>query len=160
MKKVLIPTDFSVDSLQLVEYAVLNNPKSKLHIIFVAGFRLPDTRWGLTHFSQSEEVHKQCTDDFITAKRSLMLEHKKSIETISFELFTGENSFAFQNFLKQLNAADTIIPKEKSLYSRNKKWFDTTEFLRKNVRNVTEVPVGRAVEIPQLKFSLINLFNL
>lgn len=160
MKKILIPTDFSVDSLQLVEYAILNNPNTKLHIVFVAGHRLPETRWGLTHFRKREEVSRQCTDDFITAKRSLVLEHKKNIEIISFELFTGKNSFAFQNFLEQLDANDTIIPKEKSLHCRNRRWFDTTRFLKKNVNNVTEVPVERSVEIPQQKFSLINLLNL
>jgi len=160
MKKILIPTDFSVASLQLVEYAVLNNPESRLHIVLVAGHRLPDTRWAMIHFNEREEIHKQFTDVFITAKRCLMLEHKKSIETISFELFTGENSCAFQNFLEHLDADEAIVPKARSLHCRDRKWFDTTKYLKKNVKNVTEVPVEGPVGIPKQKFSFINLFNL
>ncbi len=160
MKKILIPTDFSVDSLQLVEYAILNNPNTKLHIILIAGYRLPENRWAIFHFRKREAVRKLCTDAFIAAKRNLLLEHKKSIETISFELFTGENSLAFQNFLEQLDADDTIIPKVKSLHCRSSKWFDTTKFLKKNMNNIIEVPVERSIEIPQQKYSLINLLNL
>ncbi|MCK0161302.1 universal stress protein [Allomuricauda sp. F6463D] len=160
MKKILIPTDFSVASLRLVEYAILNNPNTPLNIVLVAGYRLPDTRWALTHFNKSEEVNKQLTDSFVIAKRSLRLEHKKSIQAMSFELFTGNNSCAFQNFLEQSGADDAIIPKAKSLYCKNRKWFDTTRFLKKNVNNVTEVPVERDEELSQQRYSLINLLNL
>lgn len=160
MKKVLIPTDFSVDSLQLIEYAILNNPNSKLHIILVAGHKLPNTRWAITYFCEKEELYKHFTDDFITAKRSLMLEHQKSIETIRFKLYTGKNSFAFQNFLDQIEADNTIVPKSKCLHCTSKKWFDTTKFLRKNVPNAIEVPVERTLEVSHQKFSLANLLNL
>lgn len=160
MKKVLIPTDYSVESLQLIEYAVLNNPDTKLDIVLVAGYKLPDTRWAISHFNKSVEINKQLDNDFITAKRSLILEHTKNIETICFELFTGSNVFAFQNFLEQFNAEDALVPKDNILCCHSHKWFDTTNFLKKNVKNVIEVNLEMSIEVKQQKFSIMNLFNL
>jgi len=160
MKKILIPTDFSVESLQLVEYAILNYPDTKLDVVLIAGYKLPDTRWGITHFNEREQIRKQLSGKFNEAKRRIVLEHKNNIETVSFEMFTGVNSFAFQNFLEQIKATNAIVPKEKTLQCPNNKWFDATSLIKKNVAKVIEVPVEISEEVSQRKFSLVSLFNL
>ena len=149
MRKVLIPTDFTIESLQLVEYAILNFPDKKLDIILIAGHKLPDTRWALTRFRTRTQVRKQLNEKFNASIKRITMEHKKNIERVSFELFTGINSYAFQNFLEQLDAHDAVIPK----------WFDTTKFIKKNVKNIIEAPMECAEEIPQRKFSILSLFN-
>lgn len=159
MRKVLIPTDFTIESLQLVEYAILNFPDKKLDIILIAGHKLPDTRWALTRFRTRTQVRKQLNENFNASVKRITLEHKKNIERISFELFTGVNSYAFQNFLEQLGAHDAVIPKERTLYCENRKWFDTTKFIKKNVKNIIEAPVECKEEIPQRKFSILSFFN-
>lgn len=160
MKKILIPTDFTVESLQLIDYAILNFPDTKLEIILVAGYKLPETRWDVTHFKAKEQFRKQLSNDFIAHERRLILEHQNQIDSISFELFTGINSFAFQNFLKQLDVKDAIIPKEAFFHSPNHKWFDTTKYLKKYIENTVEVSVEVSDLEPQRKFSLVSLFNL
>jgi hypothetical protein len=160
MKNILIPTDFTIESLQLIEYALLNFPNTKLNIVLIAGLRLPDTRWAIFHFSQSEQIKKQLSDEFNEAKRLIIHEHKEAIGNITFQLFSGVNSFAFQNFLEQLNADDAVIPQGNSLYCPKRKWFDTTRLIKKNVKNVIEVPVELTKEVSQKKYSIISLFNL
>lgn len=160
MRKILIPTDFTVESLQLVEYAILNFPETKLDIIMVAGYKIPDTRWGIMHFNPKEQVRKLCNEKFVESKRRLLQEHKKNIEFLSFELFTGVNSFAFINFLEQIEAEDAIVPKDKSLFCDEYRWFDASRFIKSNVKNVVEIPVEINEEVSQRKFSFINLFNL
>jgi hypothetical protein len=159
MKKILIPTDFTVESLELVEYAILNYPDTKLNITLVAGFRLPEERWAIAHFSPSEQVHKQLSDQFIAAKRRLLLEHSNNIYMLSFELFTGINSYAFQNFLEQHDFQCAIVPNGEILHYQSNRWFDITGFVRKNVKEVVEVPIFRTEQQPQRKFSLVSLFN-
>ena len=159
MRKILIPTDFTVESLQLIEYAVLNYPDSNLNIKLIAGYRLPDNRWGITHFNERVQIKKQCTDGFEKAKQRMLREHKNNIKTISFQLFTGVNSFAFENFLEQINAEDAIVPQKNALYCPSSKWFDTTKFIKKNVKNVIEVPIELKDQLSDKKFSLIGLFN-
>jgi len=160
MRRILIPTDFTINSLQLVEYAILNFPDTKLDIVLIAGYRLPDTRWGVTHFHEREKIREQVSGKFKEAKRRIVLEHKNAIETISFELFTGVNSFAFQNFLEQINVDDAVVPSKKALFCPNSKWFDTTDFIKSNMKNVIETPIEISEEVTDKKFSLISLFNL
>lgn len=160
MKKILIPTDFTVESLQLVEYAILNFPDTKLEIILIAGYKLPETRWDATHFKAKEQFRKQLSNEFMAYERRLILEHQNHIASISFELFTGINSYAFQNFLKQLAVEDAVIPKEAFFHSPNYKWFDTTKYVKKCVNNIVEVSLDVTDEVPQRKFSLVSLFNL
>ncbi|SDM48549.1 universal stress protein [Kriegella aquimaris] len=159
MKKVLIPTDFTVESLQLIEYAILNFPEAKLDIILVHGFRLPDTRWGLTHYSAMREVNKLNTDVFAKAKNMFVREHSDVIGRLRFELFTGNNSFAFQNFAEQLDVKDAIIPKGKFLNVNNSKCFDPTRFIKKNIDNVIEIPFELTEEYQKGRFSLSALLN-
>lgn len=160
MRKVLIPTDFTVESLQLVEYAILNFPDTKLDIRLVSGYRMPNTRWALIHFNESELVRKQFTKSFKNAKRRILREHNNNIERLTFELFTGVNSFAFENLLEQIDTDDAIVPKGTALNGSSNNWFDTTNLIKKNVKNVIEVQMEPTEEVPQKKFSLISLFNL
>lgn len=160
MRKILIPTDFTVESLELAEYAILNFPDTKLDIIFIVGYSLPDTRWGVTHFSEREQINNQLSDSFKDSQRHFVREHKNNIEAISFELFTGVNLLAFQNFIDRLGIENAIIPKDKSLRFQNNKWFNTTRFIKKTVKNIIEVPVELKEETQQRKYSLISLFNL
>ena len=160
MRNILIPTDFTIASLQLIEYALLNFPNTKLNIVLIAGFRLPDTRWAVFHFSESKQIRMQLSEEFIEAKHLIIREHKEAIENITFQLFSGVNSFAFQNFLEQLHLDYAVIPKGNTLYYPNRKWFDTTRLIKKNVKNIIEVPVELKEEVSQKKYSLISLFNL
>ncbi len=139
--KILIPTDFTVTSLQLVEYAILNYPNTKLDIILIAGCRLPQNRMGVTHFSKREQLRTQMADGFEDAQRQILKEYKNNINTFSYELFTGVNSLAFQNFLEQLAADAAIIPSDKILHGQNKKWFNATNFIKKKVKHLIEVPL-------------------
>jgi len=159
MSKIIIPTDFTVESLQLVEYAILNFPNTKLDIVLIAGFWLPDSKWGLIHFSEREQIAKQISQEFNEEKRRLLLENKGTIENISIKLFSGFNSFAFQNFLEQIDAENAIIPKNSKLQYQSKKWFDTTKFIKRGVKNVIEVSYETINKIPQKEYSLISLFN-
>ncbi|MET7028329.1 hypothetical protein [Sediminicola luteus] len=159
MRKVLIPTDFTIESLQLIEYAILNFPDKKLDIILIAGHKLPDTRWDLTRFRTRTQVRKQLNEKFNASIHRINMEHKKNIERISFELFTGINSYAFRNFLEQLDAHDAVVPKQKTLYCEDRKWFDTTKFIKKNVKNIIEAPMECTEEVPQRKFSILSLFS-
>ena len=160
MKKVLIPTDFTIESLELVEYAILNFPNTTLDIVLVAGYRLPDTRWAVANFSAKEQIHQQLHEPFRVAMRRLLLEHKNHISNLHFEVFTGINSFAFRNFMEQHEVSCALIPKGKMLHFSGNRWFDITGFIKKNITELIEIPMERGKEIPQERFSLISLFNI
>ena len=160
MKKVIIPTDFTVESLQLIEYAILNFPKRKLDITLVYGFKLPDTKWGLVHFSERGEIKKLTTEAYANAKNVFEREHSDAIGRLDIKLFTGCNSMAFQNFIELLDVHDAIVPTGNFLNFNNSKCFDPTRFIRKSIVNVIEIPTDTSRELQKSKFSLSSLLNL
>ncbi len=149
MKNILIPTDFTVESLQLVEYATLNHPESMLNITLVAGFHLPQSFWGIAHYSEREQVNNQLSEEFNAFRRRLVIEHKSTINNITIKLFTGVTAYAFKNFLEQLEVKDAVVPKDGFLYNSSRSWFDTTVFLRKTVSHVVEVAMERAQKVSE-----------
>jgi len=159
MKKILIPTDFSTESLQLVEFAILNYNEVPLDIVLVHGYRMPEVYWEVLNFSAIREVRHLSTQAFHDAKLELLREHKKEIQSISIELFTGNNSLAFKNFLAQLHVSEALIPSENFLHFPNYRSFDPTYFIRKNMENIREITLeGRSRELQKPRFSVLNLF--
>jgi hypothetical protein len=146
--------------LQLIEYAILNFPKTKLHVILVYGFRLPDSRWGLTHFSAKREINRLTTESYAKAMRTFLREHSGDIDRLQIELFSGCNSFAFQNFSEQLDVKDAVVPKGKFLQFDQPKCFDPIRLIKKNMEHVIEIPLEMDRVPQKTKFSLLSLLNL
>lgn len=141
MKKIFIPTDFSVESLQLIDYAILNYQDPKLNIVLIAGFKLPESRMDVMTFSPGKVVLKLTDSAFLKAKNNYLEEHSDRINCISIELFTGLNSFAFKNFAQTLQITNAIVPKDDFLAFSNKKTFNPIPFIRKNIQHVADVEV-------------------
>lgn len=160
MKKILIPTDFSVGSLQLVEYAILNYPDTKLDIILVHGYRIPDTKWDILHFSPLREINRLCSNTFIKEKQDLVRDHLTEINSICIELFTGNNSEAFKNFVAMHEITDAIVPCDAYLRFPDSRSFDPTALIRKNVPTVTEVSLkGENMEVRKAKYSILSFLQ-
>ncbi|GGX22235.1 hypothetical protein [Aquimarina muelleri] len=161
MKKILIPTDFTVESLQLIEYGILNYPNTKLDVVLVHGHRMPENKWGVINFSCKRQISNLTKENFIEAKNNFINEHKSEINSIELDLFTGINSVAFKNFCKQHQVEDAIIPKDQFLIFAHKNSFDPTFFMKRNIKNVVEVHLENPNrEISRKKFSISNLLNL
>ncbi|TXF89137.1 hypothetical protein FUA23_11540 [Neolewinella aurantiaca] len=161
MKRILIPTDYTPESLQLIEYAFLNFPDTRLDIVLLAGCKMFESKWRIMHFTPQDFIYQQMNDEFIQEKRHMILEHKGQLGQIQFELFTGSNSFAFQNFLLTLDADTAVLPDDGVLMNPDRKWFDTTSYLRKSVANIIQAPVERRNNQPARQQTLFNsLFDL
>lgn len=159
MSKIIIPTDFSTKSLQLVEYAVLNKYKNPISILLVHGYHMSYQYWDMIHFSKSEIINQLCSEEFKEMRRILLLEHKFDIAAIDIDLFMGNNSVAFQSLLNQHHITHGLIPNKPLDSFSNRRSFDPTQFIKKTVKNLKIVPFmaqSTPIILPQL--SLMDLF--
>ena len=145
MKKILIPTDFSPESLQLVEFALLNYKETPLDVVLVHGYRLPEIYWEVLNFSARREIQRLSNPEFHKTRQALLLEHKAEIHSIRMELFTGNNSISFHNFVTQLDISDALVPSENFLYYPDRRSFDPTQLIRKSVKEVHEISLNGKV---------------
>ena len=161
MRNVLIPTDFTPESLQLMEYALLNYPGEPLHVVLVHGLRSPESKWGLIQFSTRKEVRKLRSEEFENTLNRLCKTHGKSIGSVQTLLFTGRNTHAFKNAIEPLGITDAVVPESGTLNCRNRRSFDPTRYIRKCVAQVAEVPYETdRMQASKQQFSLQNLLNL
>lgn len=159
MKKLVIPTDFSPESLQLVEFAILNFRETPLDIVLVHGYRMPEVYWDVLNFSALREIRRLGNPAFFRAKQVLLKEHKHEIRSICIELFTGYNGEAFRNFVQRNEITDALVPSGNFLRFRDRKSFDPTRLIRKHIGSVREIALSERPQ-PETKtqFSFLNLF--
>lgn len=156
----MIPTDFSVPSLQLVEYAILNYPNTLLDIVLVHGYRPPTTKWEAINFSPIREINKLSGESFCRAKNQLCREHKGELGNLRVELFTGHNSMAFKNFMEQHQLEEAVVPANRFLMCSGTRSFDVTPLIKKNMPQVVEISMpGSGGQERRPRFSFLGFLQ-
>lgn len=139
MKNILVPTDFTVDSLVLLKKAI-ENEDEKLNLILAYGKPLPSSISELVFFSRSKILDSLESPSFKEAKGILENRYFSRVNSLRTDIFFGKNQNAFDNFLKGNKIDKAYIPNDpKSLHPRLKKGFDLTPFLKKADLELIEI---------------------
>lgn len=108
MKHILIPTDFSIQSLQLAEQAISSLPAAKLNITLFHAFYLPYSEFELLLRDRKKPYTELLTDSFRQACKQLKDKHSKKIQKISFNFLEGSTAALFRHFA-DANEIDLIF---------------------------------------------------
>ncbi len=142
MKKILVPTDFSVKSLKLAEYAFKLYYQQIIHLILVHPYRMPLSDSELYDFSPRKIVSELESDEFQRARNELVQRFYVNIGSIQMELFTGLNALAFQNFTESLKVRTAVVPQKGFLDFSHTTTFDLLPLIQKNIPEVHSVCFG------------------
>jgi hypothetical protein len=150
MKNVLIPTDFSIESLHLLQMALrMNKGNDPLNIVLLYGYHLSDSIMELL-FRQGEEVRKQIVPkEFQNAYEMIKNRNESKISSIRLDRFTGFTKAAMRNFIDAHDIDEIFLAKGYAMHPANKRCFDVTPFLRglnKPTFEVAWVPTGNEPE--------------
>lgn len=139
MKTIIIPTDLSINSLDLVKNAVLNYPNEIINIVLSYGHEMRLSDFQPMNFLSSRNFKSNINENFINLKQKLFQEHKNQIGKINVEAFTGMNSFAFANFLEAHQISEALIPETAQNSFPSREYFDISDLIRENMQKVIEV---------------------
>ncbi|MBP1840915.1 hypothetical protein [Formosa algae] len=153
MKTVLIPTDFSEKSLQLIKNAVLHYPEESIHLVLAIGYKMPL----ISTLSKSKLVSNLPNDAFKTRLSELRLEHGSKITDVKIEMYTGESNEAFKSFLKVNHIDDAIIPKMGLHQFPNKKCFGLCTLIRAYSPQVSSVDYQAGDDNETMRSPIFNL---
>jgi len=106
MTNVLIPTDFTVQSLDLVSKAALRLP-GKLSIFLFHTFDMPDNLIDAMHMNGIKNHNNLITEELRLKCRQLKADHA-NISSVCFRLIFGTTVAVFKNFA-EANDIDLII---------------------------------------------------
>lgn len=139
MKNILVPTDFTVDSLVLLKKAI-ENEDEKLNLTLVYGKFLSTSISELVFFSKSKILNSLENQSFKEARGILENRYFSRINTLRTDIFFGKNQSAFENFLKGNKIDKAYIPDDpKSLHPQLKKGFDLIPYLKRSDLELTEI---------------------
>lgn len=112
MKTVLVPTDFNVESLKIIDSLVLTNKPEKVGIIFMHAFKLSDSITEMLMLSRRSRDYEMVNDEFYAKMDAYKQKYPNDIKFIGIEYFYGGTVAAFRNFIEGVNADFIAYPKD------------------------------------------------
>jgi len=131
IQKVLIPTDFSIASLNLVKEAAEQSTSDKMDIILVYGVHLSTSIHELIFFSKNKVVAQLQSSEFNDACSLLKNKYRSKIRSIHPELLISNNRNYIEQFLEHEKIDQIFIPTYYKLKVNSRKYFDPTPLLSK-----------------------------
>lgn len=138
-KTLLLPTDFSLKSLQLLK-SVLQTHKSieDYRILMVHGFYPSDSIRDLLFFSKTKQIDELTTAEFREGFKVLQNKFNLHDQDIQLDLFSGINRNAFQQYL-EVNEVEKVYLHQGSFQAIHSQSFDLTPYILKSKIPFTRV---------------------
>lgn len=148
-KTILIPTDFTVTSLNTLKAVLNNNPSdTSLDIILLHGITSSDSIRDLLFFSKMKQIDSLSSDEFEEAYEVLCNKFDSQINSFKIDLFSGYNQAAFNSYIKTNKVEKIFISNGKQKLS-NRKSFDLGRFIRKSPVEVITINTDKTSTITE-----------
>ena len=148
-KTILIPTDFTVNSLNILKTILIQNEaKQAYNVILLHGMSLSDSIRDLLFFSKSKQIDSLTNPEFEEAYEVIRNKFDSQISSLRIDLFTGYNLSAFNNYLEG-NKVEQIFISDKKPVLTNKNSFDLSRFIEKCQVQVTKVDFATNTTVPE-----------
>jgi len=149
-KTILFPTDFSIQSLNIVK-SVLNdkNDGQKYDIILLHGFHSGDSITDLLFASKTRWVDELTNNDFEDACEVIRNKFESRIRTIRKDVFTGYNQSAFDYYVEVNNITEAYLPVNYKLQVSHRRSFDIVPFIQKSNLMLKEIVLNDVPVMPE-----------
>ena len=108
MKRILVPTDFSVQSLQLVHEIVKRNPQQKVSIHLVHLVQIPADITELP-FVKKSRLHDQVPYKFSQAVEMLKNKYASRIAWMGLEFYYGSTATVINNIIENRKIEEVFV---------------------------------------------------
>jgi hypothetical protein len=158
-KNILVTTDFSISSLNLLKYVLENKLGNQKHnIVLVYGYSTSDSITDMLFFSKSKVIDALYNEAFEEGLSVLKNKFNSKIHIIRKDIFTGYNRGAFETFL-QSNKIDFAFISGRFVSNKNQKnSFDLRPFIKNSTIDYEEISLYSEAFIPE-KGELAELFQ-
>ncbi len=157
-KTVLIPSDSTMESLNLFKY-LMQTSTVDVHVIFLHCMTPSDSILDLLFTGSRDLAGSLVTRDFRDAISIIKNRYGSYRSTEVVEIFRGSTNVAFTNFLDGNKVDEIIIPKEYRFVKPHSNSLDPMSFIKETTRSVVEVSWTGSKTVPE-KNQLAELFNI
>lgn len=108
MTNILIPTDFTENSLQLAEQAIATLDIKNVNIVLFHAFSLPSSEFDLLNPSRKKPYTDLVTEKLRQSWKTFKDQHPQEVQKVFFKFMEGDTVALFRNFL-DANEIDIIF---------------------------------------------------
>ncbi len=137
-KKILIPIDFRIESLNTLKYALEERKQEKSTIILMYSEHISDSITELLFYDSAKKIKALASSEFNDAIAIILNTYESSLHAIKIELFNGMNKNAFLNFYTAQRIDLIYLPKDYRL-KPHKNGFDPIPLIKKSKVEYKEV---------------------
>jgi hypothetical protein len=138
IKKILIPIDFRIESLNTLKYALEERKHEQSRIILMYSEYSSDSITDLLFYHPAKTIRELASSHFNDAIDIITNTYESSLQSYKIELFHGLNRNAFLNFYKAHEIGLVYLPKEYKL-KPHKNGFDPISLIKKSKVEYREV---------------------
>ena len=142
MKTVLVPTDFNIESIKIIDSLVVTNKPEEIRIIFIHAFKLSDSITDMLMLSRRSRDYENVSDEFYTQVELYKQKYPNHINFIGIDYFYGSSVAAFKNFIEAKDATCIAFPKEYNFTPINKFSIDPATLTRRCGCEVLELDIN------------------
>lgn len=110
-RTILIPTDFSIESLIPVKQVALLSNYNDIEIVFMFCDLLPGSITDLLFYTPAKVIGQYSNKEFEEACSIIMNKYASKISNMRTEIFHGTSDAAFENFVSGNKIDEIIFPK-------------------------------------------------
>lgn len=152
-KRILIPTDFNIESLNTLKRALDGLGDTEVHIVLMYSEYISQSITDLLFYSPETKRNDLLTPAFKEALNILKNRYEKNILSIRVEFFHGYGVSAFKNFLEGHKIDLIFVPKYYQL-SPPKNGFDPIPIIKKS--KIPYYEMGWEASIDTVKTHLLS----
>lgn len=112
MKNILIPTDFTMKPLKLINAAIKRFEGEKLNVHLIHAVEPDDSISGLLFLKKRLNLHSLYDDTFLQACEMLKNKHASIINKINIEFYMGSSKYYKNSFLNARQIDAIFLPSD------------------------------------------------
>lgn len=130
-KTILLPTDFTIESLNFLKNVLSQSSQEEtFDIVLLHGLHLSDSITDLLFFSKKKIINQLASKEFDESCSVIKNKYASKINSIRKDIFTGFTQTAFNNYV-DANKFDVIfLPTEFQWNLNKRKSFDLIPFIK------------------------------
>ncbi len=157
MKNVLIPTDFTIKSLNQVKHAVALLPENYLNITLFHVLQTSDSIGDLLLFSKRRlRYYDQISDDFNEACEILKNKYRTQISRLHTTFLFGSSAAVFSNFLEGNHIDLVFLPVDYTFRQFTRESIDPVKMIRRSSCKIVEVELGRKAKKEEMAPAVLS----
>lgn len=131
-KRILIPTDFSIDSLNVLKtFLQQDTTQEQYDVLLSCGYYLSESITDLLFFSKYKILRGLDTESFMDAVSIIQNKYANTLRSVRVDLFTGSVQSGFEDYVAGQRIDTIVYPANANFSPVFKKSFDLKKYILK-----------------------------